>query len=559
MLATKIRRMKFMTETLTKTELEHALFSAADSLRSKMDANEYKNYLLGIIFYKYLSDKLLQMVGEFKKNRADLPLEKCQELYVKYYQEDDLWNELKGTLMYVIEPKHTFTYILQEINGEARTEDGNIKTFQISDLADAFNDIEGTSNDYRGLFQDVQLYSPRLGANAQKQADTIAEVIKAIGKINLISQDDKSDTLGDAYEYLIGQFASETGKKAGEFYTPQKVSELLTKLTLIGKKYPEGMSVYDPAMGSGSLLLNFKKFIKSANGDPDRIIYYGQEINISTYNLARMNMILHGVESGNQYLRQGDTLDADWPPISQTMFDAVVMNPPYSLKWSANKGFLQDPRFSPYGVLAPKSKADYAFLLHGFYHLKNSGTMAIVLPHGVLFRGAAEGKIRKKLLENGSIDAVIGLPANLFYNTSIPTVILVLKKNKENRDVIFIDASKGFEKKKNQNELREEDIQKILDTYEKHEDVERYAHLAKYDEIEENDFNLNIPRYVDTFIPEPPVDLKKVASDLHDTNVEIEKNQKELVGMLKELTSDDSDVMDGLDAIIKELEAELHE
>ena len=548
-----------MAETLTKTELEHALFSAADSLRSKMDANEYKNYLLGIIFYKYLSDKLLQMVGEFKKNRADLSLEKCQELYVKYYQEDDLWNELKGTLMYVIEPKHTFTYILQEINGEARTEDGNIKTFQISDLADAFNDIEGTSNDYRGLFQDVQLYSPRLGANAQKQADTIAEVIKAIGKINLISQDDKSDTLGDAYEYLIGQFASETGKKAGEFYTPQKVSELLTKLTLIGKKYPEGMSVYDPAMGSGSLLLNFKKFIKSANGDPDRIIYYGQEINISTYNLARMNMILHGVESGNQYLRQGDTLDADWPPISQTMFDSVVMNPPYSLHWSANKGFLQDPRFSPYGVLAPKSKADYAFLLHGFYHLKNTGTMAIVLPHGVLFRGAAEGKIRKKLLENGSIDAVIGLPANLFYNTSIPTVILVLKKNKEKRDVMFIDASKGFEKKKNQNELREEDIQKILETYEKREDVDRYAHLAKYDEIEENDFNLNIPRYVDTFVPEPPVDLKKVASDLHDTDVEIEKNQRELVGMLKELTSDDSDVMDGLDAIIKELEAELHE
>ena len=258
-------------------------------------------------------------------------------------------------------------------------------------------------------------------------------------------------------------------------------------------------------------------------------------------------------------MRQGDTLDADWPPISQTMFDAVVMNPPYSLKWSANKGFLQDPRFSPYGVLAPKSKADYAFLLHGFYHLKNTGTMAIVLPHGVLFRGAAEGKIRKKLLENGSIDAVIGLPANLFYNTSIPTVILVLKKNKENRDVMFIDASKGFEKKKNQNELREEDIQKILDTYEKREDVERFAHLAKYNEIEENDFNLNIPRYVDTFVPEPPVDLKKVASDLHDTDVEIEKNQKELVGMLKELTSDDSDVMDGLDAIIKELEAELHE
>ena len=211
------------------------------------------------------------------------------------------------------------------------------------------------------------------------------------------------------------------------------------------------MTVYDPAMGSGSLLLNFKKYIKLANGQADKIFYYGQEINMSTYNLARMNMILHGVDSSNQELRRGDTLDEDWPPVSKTMFDAVVMNPPYSLKWSANKGFLQDPRFSPYGVLAPKSKADYAFLLHGFYHLKNTGTMAIVLPHGVLFRGAAEGKIRKKLLENGSIDAVIGLPANLFYSTSIPTVIVVLKKDKTDRNVMFIDASKGFEKKKNQN------------------------------------------------------------------------------------------------------------
>lgn len=548
-----------MAETLTKTELEHALFSAADSLRSKMDANEYKDYLLGIIFYKYLSDKLLYQVGELIEGRTDLSLEECQKIYSANYKDEDLLDELKETLMYLVEPKHTFTYIFEEINGEARTEDGNIKTFQISDLADAFNDIEGTSEEFEGLFQDVQLYSQKLGINAQKQKDTISEVIKAIGKLKLISADGKSDALGDAYEYLIGQFASETGKKAGEFYTPQKVSELLTKLTLVGKKYPEELTVYDPAMGSGSLLLNFKKYINDVGGKEDNVIYYGQEINISTYNLAKMNMILHGVASGNQHLRHGDTLDEDWPPISQTMFDAVVMNPPYSHKWSANKGFLQDPRFSPYGVLAPKSKADFAFLLHGFYHLKNTGMMAIVLPHGVLFRGAAEGKIRKKLLENGSIDAVIGLPANLFYNTSIPTVILVLKKNKENRDVMFIDASKGFEKKKNQNELREEDIQKILDTYEKREDVERYAHLAKYDEIEENDFNLNIPRYVDTFVPEPPVDLKKVASDLHDTDVEIEKNQKELVGMLKELTSDDSDVMEGLDAIIKELEAELHE
>ena len=547
-------------KVLTKKELESALFSAADALRSKMDANEYKNYLLGIIFYKYLSDKMLYHVGEVLEGRRDLSLEENQKIYEEKFDTEGLQDDIRTTFSYTISPEHTFTYILNEINGTARTKDGKIKTFQISDLADAFNDIESTKDsDFEGLFADVQLYSPRLGTNAQKQADTIANVIKAIGDLELVNQVDNKDTLGDAYEYLISQFASESGKKAGEFYTPQEVSELLTKLTLVDKNYPEEMTVYDPAMGSGSLLLNFKKYIKLANGQADKIFYYGQEINMSTYNLARMNMILHGVDSSNQELRRGDTLDEDWPPVSKTMFDAVVMNPPYSLKWSANKGFLQDPRFSPYGVLAPKSKADYAFLLHGFYHLKNTGTMAIVLPHGVLFRGAAEGKIRKKLLENGSIDAVIGLPANLFYSTSIPTVIVVLKKDKTDRNVMFIDASKGFEKKKNQNKLREKDIQKILDTYEKRKDVERYAHLAKFDEIEENDFNLNIPRYVDTFVPEPPVDLKKVAADLHETNVEIEKNQRELVGMLKELTSDDTEIMDGLDAIIKELEAELHE
>ena len=276
-----------MAETLTKTELEHVLFSAADSLRSKMDANEYKDYLLGIIFYKYLSDKLLYQVGELIEGRTDLSLEECQKIYSANYKDEDLLDELKETLMYLVEPKHTFTYIFEEINGEARTEDGNIKTFQISDLADAFNDIEGTSEEFEGLFQDVQLYSQKLGINAQKQTDTISEVIKAIGKLKLISADGKSDALGDAYEYLIGQFASETGKKAGEFYTPQKVSELLTKLTLVGKKYPEELTVYDPAMGSGSLLLNFKKYINDVGGKEDNVIYYGQEINISTYNLAK--------------------------------------------------------------------------------------------------------------------------------------------------------------------------------------------------------------------------------------------------------------------------------
>lgn len=313
------------------------------------------------------------------------------------------------------------------------------------------------------------------------------------------------------------------------------------------------MTVYDPAMGSGSLLLNFKKYAKRK----DEIIYYGQEINTSTYNLARMNMILHHVDTANQHLRNGDTLDADWPPSAKTNFDAVVMNPPYSLKWSAATGFLEDPRFSKYGVLAPKSKADYAFLLHGFYHLKNTGTMAIVLPHGVLFRGAKEGKIRQKLLEDGSIDAVIGLPANLFYSTSIPTTIVVLKKDKEDRSVLFIDASKDFEKGKNQNQLREEDVEKILKTYQERKDVDKYAHLASFDEIKENDFNLNISRYVDTFEPEPEIDLKQVSKELTEVNVQIKDNEKELVEMLKQLTSNDDNVMEGINDIIQNFEEDL--
>lgn len=538
-----------MTDENKTKALETALYSAADSLRSKMDANEYKNYLLGIIFYKYLSDQLLVRVASELEEPANT-FEDRQKLYEENCDDPDLQGELKASLAYSIDPEHTFTYLMNKINGKARDEKGNLKTFQLVDLDEAFKAIEGSNDNYSDLFEDVELQSARLGNTPQQKVDTIEGVLKAIANIDLIGND--KDSLGDAYEYLIRQFASESGKKAGEFYTPHEVSELLTRLTLVNKDYPDEVRVYDPAMGSGSLLLNFENFVAK----PEDVIYYGQEINVSTYRLARMNMILHGVDYANQHLNLGDTLDADWPPTEVTPFDAVVMNPPYSHKWSANKGFLDDPRFSKYGVLPPKSKADYAFLLHGLYHLKNTGVMAIVLPHGVLFRGAAEGKIRKKLLESGYIDAVIGLPANLFYNTSIPTTIVVLKKDKDDRDVMFIDASKEFKKNKNQNELRKEDIEKILETYKKREDVKRYAHLAKYSEIEENDFNLNIPRYVDTFVPEPPVDLKQVAADLAQTQKELDENEKELASMMKELTSDDPEIMDGLNSIIKFLEGE---
>lgn len=295
--------------------------------------------------------------------------------------------------------------------------------------------------------------------------------------------------------------------------------------------------------GSGSLLLNAKKY----SNQSDTVSYYGQEINTSTYNLARMNMMLHGVAIENQHLSNADTLDADWPTDEPTNFDGVLMNPPYSLKWSATAGFLTDPRFSSYGVLAPKSKADFAFLLHGFYHLKNTGTMAIVLPHGVLFRGAAEGKIRQKLLEQGAIDTIIGLPSNIFYNTSIPTTIIILKKNRTNKDVFFIDASKEFDKGKNQNTMTDNHIKKILDAYKSRDNSDKFSYLASFDEIIENDYNLNIPRYVDTFEEVPVKPLPELAKQLSDIDQEIAKTNAKLDQLMKQLVGTTKEAQDELD------------
>ena len=387
-----------------------------------------------------------------------------------------------------------------------------------------------------------------MGTGDQKQSDTISNLIKEIDKADLLNSD--AEILGNAYEYLIGQFASETGKKAGEFYTPQAVSKILTKIAIAGQEEKRGLSVYDPCMGSGSLLLNAKKY----STEPNYIRYYGQELNTSTYNLARMNMILHGISPDNQMLRNGDTLDGDWPTGEETDFNMVLMNPPYSANWSAAAGFLQDERFSDYGVLAPKSKADYAFLLHGLYHLKSNGTMAIVLPHGVLFRGAAEGKIREKLLRSGNIYAVIGLPANLFYNTSIPTCIIVLKKHRDGRDVLFIDASQKFEKGKKQNAMTDEHIESVMTLYSNRETVDKEAYLASFEDIEKNDFNLNIPRYVDNFEKEEEIDLKEILTSMTNTDRELEQAQNEFVALLKELTSSDAEIMQSLNELIGKME-----
>lgn len=503
--------------------LQSALWACADILRSKMDANEYKNYLLGIIFYKYLSDNLLRYAVDQLEEHAH-SLQEEQAVYQKACADSEIKDDLKDALLdkfaYVIAPKHTFEALVQDIhNGK----------FQLEDLAQGFRDIEQSHEAYANLFQDIDLYSKKLGATPQKQNETIASIMKALSEVDFAGHN--GDILGDAYEYMIGQFAEDSGKKAGEFYTPQPVAHLMTKIVMHGKKHQKGFSVFDPTMGSGSLMLNVKKESK----EPSTVLYFGQEINTSTYNLARMNLMLHGVPIENQHLSNADTLSEDWPTEEPTNFDGVLMNPPYSAHWSAKKGFLEDPRFLPYGVLAPKTKADFAFLLHGFYHLKSTGTMAIVLPHGVLFRGAAEAKIRQKLLEDGHIYAVIGLPSNIFYNTSIPTTIIVLRKDHAKRDVLFIDAKDKFEKVKTKNNITEQHIQEILDVYIKRKTVDKFSHLATFEEIKENDFNLNIPRYVDTFEPEPEISLTALAKSMQETQNDVAKAHNEFTDLLNEL------------------------
>ena len=520
--------------------LIQVLWSGADVLRNKMDANEYKTYLLGLIFYKYLSDSYLVKAYDLLNDAKPESLEIAQKEYedaIKSEDAEDLLQELRASVHYTLEPEMTYTSMLN---------DAKNNIFNREKLQAAFNRIQESDELFNGLFADVDLYSNRLGTGDQKQSSTIAEVIKVLDGADLINAE--GDVLGNAYEYLIGQFASETGKKAGEFYTPHGPAQILCRIAMTGQEEKKGLQVYDPCMGSGSLMLSCRNYSK----EPDYIKYYGQELMPSTYNLARMNMFLHGVLPENQHLRNGDTLDADWPTDEETEFDAVTMNPPYSANWSADEGFKQDERFMDYGgKLAPKSKADYAFLLHGFYHLKQTGTMAIVLPHGVLFRGAAEGSIRETLLKNGSIYAVIGLPSNMFYNTSIPTCIIVLKKHREGRDVLFIDASKLFEKEKKQNVMREEHIDRVIELYKDRKTIEKEAYLASFDDIQANDFNLNIPRYVDTSEEEEEVDLKQLSKEIKETNDAIKEANANLLSMLEELTFGNNETKEAVEEFIK--------
>ena len=521
-------------------DLLNVLWSGADVLRGKMDANEYKTYLLGLVFYKYLSDTYLAKAYDLLNDESPESLDEAQAQYeevVKSEDAEDFLAELRSSMHYTLEPDMTYISILI---------DAQNNRFNREKLQAAFNRIQESDELFNGLFADVDLYSNRLGTGDQKQSATIAEVIKVLDGADLIHAE--GDVLGNAYEYLIGQFASETGKKAGEFYTPHGPAQILCRIAMSGQEDKKGLQVYDPCMGSASLMLSCKNYSK----EPDYIKYYGQELMPSTYNLARMNMFLHRVLPENQHLRNGDTLDADWPTDEETEFDVGTMNPPYSAKWSADEGFKQDERFMDYGgKLAPKSKADYAFLLHGFYHLKQSGTMAIVLPHGVLFRGASEGEIRRILLENGSIYAVIGLPANMFYNTSIPTCIIVLKKHREGRDVLFVDASNLFEKEKKQNVMNKEHIDRVIKLYNDRKTVDKLSFLASYEDIEKNDFNLNIPRYIDTSEEEEEIDIRELSESFRDINREIKESNEALLQMFGELTYSSQDTKEAVEEFVK--------
>ena len=511
-----------------KKQLQSQLWNIANTLRGKMGADDFRDYILGFIFYKYLSERMNLFADEILKHdgivfdQIDEAAADGQEML------EAIKHESVERLGYFLKPSELFRKVAEK--GARKTDN-----FILEDLSVILKHIEASTmghdseDDFEGLFEDLDLGSSKLGKSENQKNALIAKVLVHLDQIDFRLNDTEADVLGDAYEYLIGQFASGAGKKAGEFYTPQEVSTILAKIVTTGKTSLK--NVYDPTCGSGSLLLRVAKEVEEVGG------FYGQEMNPTTYNLARMNMILHGVHYQRFDLKNEDTLEHPAPEHADMRFDAVVANPPFSAKWSASAIHENDDRFSAYGKLAPKSKADFAFVQHMAHHLDSGATMACVLPHGVLFRGAAEGHIRRYLIEDCNwLDAVIGLPANIFYGTSIPTCILVLKKQRENPDnVLFIDASAHFEKAKNQSQLRPEDIERIVCAYRNRESSEKFSHLAQLSEIEENDYNLNIPRYVDTFEEEEPVDLAEVSEKLVELEKKMGATDKVIGGFCEEL------------------------
>lgn len=491
----------------TKKTLQTQLWNIANTLRGKMGADEFRDYILGFIFYKYLSERMHLFADEILKHDGvkfsdiDESTKQGKEMLAAIQEES------VGRLGYFLKPSELFHKVAEK--GAQKTDN-----FILGDLSVILKHIEASTmghaseDDFEGLFEDLDLGSSKLGKTENQKNELIAKVLSHLDKIDFRLADTEADVLGDAYEYLIGQFASGAGKKAGEFYTPQEVSTILAKIVTTGKKKLK--SVYDPTCGSGSLLLRVAKEVEDVGH------FYGQEMNPTTYNLARMNMILHGVHYQRFDLKNEDTLENPAPEHADLRFEAIVANPPFSADWSASPIRENDDRFSSYGKLAPKGKADFAFVQHMVHHLDSDATMACVLPHGVLYRGAAEGHIRRYLIEDCNyLDAVIGLPENIFYGTNIATCILVLKKQRENpNDILFINASLGFERVGNQNQLRLEDIERIVTTYRKRESITKFSHVAELNEVEKHDYNLNITRYVDNFQEDEQVNLAKTSAEL---------------------------------------------
>lgn len=531
-------------------QLGKTLWNIADDLRGAMNADDFRDYMLSFLFLRYLSYNYEEAAKkELGKDYPNLPAtDKKTPLSIWYASNKDevvdFEQQMRRKVHYVIEPAHLWS----NISEMARTQNPEL----LVTLESGFRYIENESFEsaFQGLFSEINLNSEKLGKTSAERNKKLCTIIQKIAEgIAEFSAD--SDTLGDAYEYLIGEFAAGSGKKAGEFYTPQQISTILSEIVTLDSQEPKTGKkkkldkVLDMACGSGSLLLNVRKRIKDSGGSVGKI--YGQEKNITTYNLARMNMLLHGMKDTEFEIFHGDTLENSWSllnemnPSKKTEFDAIVANPPFSLRWEPNDTLAEDFRFKSYG-LAPKSAADFAFLLHGFHFLGKEGTMAIILPHGVLFRGGAEERIRTKLLKDNHIDTVIGLPSNLFYSTGIPVSILVLKKCKKHDDVLFINASEHYKQGKRQNTLREgeneepNDIRKIVETYQFRPDhIEKYARRVSMDEIAKNGYNLNISRYVSTSEDEVQIDLKDVNNKLTSINDSIKENTEKHNEYLKEI------------------------
>lgn len=523
-----------MTDTNTyqaqANELSQKLWAIANDLRGQMDASEFKNYILGVIFYRYLSERTEMYMIDLLKNDDGITYEEAfaDEEYRPVVEE---WSLSK--LGYVIKPENLFRNLIRKITKFENDAD----KFSVEDFEKAINDLVGSTMGHEsnkafdGLFNDMRLQDSRLGETVADRTEMIGRVMVRVSDIDFDLQDSQFDVLGTAYMILIGLFASDAGKKGGEFFTPAGPSKLCATLAALG--LDEAKTVGDCTCGSASMLLEVQKHLTTGKVGH----FYGQELNATTYNLSRMNMIMHGIDWQNFDIYKGDTLKDDkYGDIKMTV---QVCNPPYSLKWSADKQFEDDPRYSGAGKLAPKGQADLAFVEHMIYHMdEDDGRVAVLLPHGVLFRGGAEETIRKYIIKDlNRLDAVIGLPANLFHGTGIPVCVLVLKSKRNGNagNILFIDASKEFKAGKNQNVLEQKHIDNIVETYEKRVDVDRFAHVAEMSEIVENGYNLNIPRYVDTFEEEEPVDLEAVRAEIKRLDTETRIAVDKVENMLKQL------------------------